>query len=83
MVHFDVLSPVIPLAWNQHELELKELAAKIFGAFRIAVQALRTYYELPLPPMTDLRFPYPRRSAAGAKAFNVHFGTCCRSFRNG
>jgi hypothetical protein len=74
MVHFDVLSPVIPLAWNQHELELKELAAKIFGAFRIAVQALRTYYELPPPPTTDLRFPYPQ-------AFTCRREGIPRSFR--
>jgi hypothetical protein len=59
-VHFDVLSPVIPLAWNRHELQLKELAAKIFGAFRIAARDLRSYYELRPPPMSGLQFPYLR-----------------------
>lgn len=62
IVHFDVLSPVIPLAWNQHDIALKQLAARVFGALRIAVRALEDYYQQEHPSIADrdLRFPYPR-----------------------
>lgn len=59
-VHFDVLSPVIPLASNRYELALKESAAKIFGAFRVAAEALQNYYKQQRPPITGLHFPYQR-----------------------
>jgi serine/threonine protein kinase len=68
-VHLETLTPIFPLHTNWHEDEISTLAARAFGAFRLAFQRLQEYYEklkstkrpanFSAEEMDRVKFPYP------------------------
>ncbi|KAG1717211.1 hypothetical protein EDB19DRAFT_1654662, partial [Suillus lakei] len=63
-VQCDVLVPVIPLFWHSRDLHMQVMAARTFGALKIAIEKLTNLYSHPIPPLepedTSLGCPYPR-----------------------
>ena len=48
-VHVDPLTPMLPLAWNPNEKDLRIMAARAFTAFKKAIHKLKMYYEGEFP----------------------------------
>ena len=65
-IHIDILAPILPLCWQQHDINMRKMVARFFGAFNRAIQKLKNYYENVLPtlqqnPIQPLpAFPYKR-----------------------
>ncbi|KAF8641755.1 hypothetical protein AX16_009832 [Volvariella volvacea WC 439] len=62
-VHADVLVPVIPLCWHATDYPMQEMAARIFGSFKTAVQKLSHHYTRAIPRLsttpTTVTCPHP------------------------
>jgi hypothetical protein len=52
--HLQVLAPVLPLFYHHTDVEMRERAARYFGAAKKAINALKNYYEHVLPSIHDL-----------------------------
>ncbi|KAG2095268.1 uncharacterized protein F5147DRAFT_584655 [Suillus discolor] len=63
-VQSDVLVPIIPLFWHSTDLHMQVMAARTFGALKIAVEKLTKLYSRPIPSLEPedpyLKCPYPR-----------------------
>ncbi|KAG2357039.1 hypothetical protein BDR07DRAFT_1363618 [Suillus spraguei] len=63
-VQSDVLVPVIPLFWHSTDLRMQAMAARTFGALKIAINELTKLYSQSIPSLEPkdppLRCPYPR-----------------------
>ncbi|KAG1767473.1 hypothetical protein EV702DRAFT_1146694 [Suillus placidus] len=63
-VQSDVLVPIIPLFWHSTDLHMQVMAARTFGALKIAIEKLTHLYSQPIPPLKpedpSLGCPYPR-----------------------
>ncbi|KAG2064398.1 hypothetical protein BDR04DRAFT_1061843 [Suillus decipiens] len=63
-VQSDVLVPIIPLFWHSTDLRMHAMAARTFGALKIAIEELTELYSQPFPSLgykdPFLRCPYPR-----------------------
>ncbi|KAG2099257.1 uncharacterized protein F5147DRAFT_777377 [Suillus discolor] len=63
-VQSDVLVPIIPLFWHSTDLHMQVMAARTFGALKIAVEKLTKLYSHPIPSLEPedpyLKCPYPR-----------------------
>ncbi|KAG2337141.1 hypothetical protein BDR05DRAFT_1048371 [Suillus weaverae] len=64
-VHSDVLVPIIPLFWHSTDLHMQVVAARTFGALKIAIGELTNLHSNPIPLLKyedqSMRCPYPRR----------------------
>ncbi|KAG2047686.1 hypothetical protein BDR06DRAFT_1013629 [Suillus hirtellus] len=62
-VQSDVLIPIIPLFWHSTDLHMQVMAARTFGALKIAVEKLTKLYSHPIPSLKPedpyLKCPYP------------------------
>ncbi|KAG1725696.1 uncharacterized protein EDB91DRAFT_1350660 [Suillus paluster] len=63
-VQCDVLAPIIPLFCHITDLPMQAMAARTFGALKIATEKLTKLYSQPIPRLTaedaSLGCPYPR-----------------------
>ncbi|KAG2100178.1 uncharacterized protein F5147DRAFT_813356 [Suillus discolor] len=63
-VQSNVLVPIIPLFWHSTDLRMQAMAARTFGALKIAVDKLTNLYSCPIlslePEDPYLKCPYPR-----------------------
>ncbi|KAG1784738.1 uncharacterized protein HD556DRAFT_199681 [Suillus plorans] len=63
-VQSDVLVPIIPLFWHSTDLSMQVMAARTFGALKIAIEKLTNLYSHPIPSLEPkdppLGCPYPR-----------------------
>ncbi|KAG2339563.1 hypothetical protein BDR05DRAFT_938849 [Suillus weaverae] len=63
-VQSGVLVPIIPLFWHSTDLHMQVMAARTFGALKIAIEKLTHLYSQPIPPLKpedpSLGCPYPR-----------------------
>ncbi|KAG2058628.1 hypothetical protein BDR06DRAFT_1030345 [Suillus hirtellus] len=62
-VQCDVLAPIIPLFWHSTDLRMQEMAARTFGALKIAIEKLKKLYSSPISYLKaedSLRHPYPQ-----------------------
>ncbi|KAG1905493.1 uncharacterized protein F5891DRAFT_943915, partial [Suillus fuscotomentosus] len=62
-VQCDVLAPIIPLFWHSTDLRMQEMAARTFGALKIAIEKLKELYSSPISYLKaedSLRHPYPQ-----------------------
>ncbi|KAG2095110.1 uncharacterized protein F5147DRAFT_718816 [Suillus discolor] len=63
-VQSDVLVPIIPLFWHSTDLRMQVMAARTFGALKIAIEKLTNMYSRPIPSLEPkdprLGCPYPR-----------------------
>ncbi|KAG1895096.1 uncharacterized protein F5891DRAFT_984546 [Suillus fuscotomentosus] len=50
-VQSDVLVPIIPLFWHSTDLHMQVMAARTFGALKIAVEKLTNLYSRPIPSL--------------------------------
>src|SRR5690349_16878239 len=57
MIHTDILAPILPLCWQHHDVSMRKMAARFFGAFNQAIQKLGRYYENVLPPIQQNPVP--------------------------
>jgi serine/threonine protein kinase len=61
----DMLVPVIPLFWHPTDLPMQAMAARTFGALKIAIKTLEDLYSTSTPMLTsvdlNLGCPYPRQ----------------------
>ncbi|KAG1871566.1 hypothetical protein F4604DRAFT_1770428 [Suillus subluteus] len=63
-VQCDVLAPIIPLFWHSTDLRMQVMAARTFGALKIANEKLTNLYSLPTTSLKlkgpPLGCPYPQ-----------------------
>ncbi|KAG2039315.1 hypothetical protein BDR03DRAFT_952570, partial [Suillus americanus] len=64
-IQFDVLVPIIPMFWHSTDLPMQAMAARTFGALKIAIEELEELYTRPIPfykPKDPyFKCPYPRQ----------------------
>jgi len=76
----DPLTPMLPLAWNPYEKDLRITAARAFAAFKKAVWNLKTYYESELPiqllqTQRNPKFPYKCDYKDGDAVVHFKYGS--------
>lgn len=57
----DILAPILPLCWQRHDVEMRVMAARFFGAFNLAIKKLMHYYQNTLQTLQvqpQVEFPY-------------------------
>ncbi|KAG1755294.1 uncharacterized protein EDB91DRAFT_285621 [Suillus paluster] len=61
-VQCDVLGPIIPLFCHKTDIPMQVMAARTFGALKIATEKLTKLYSQPIPRLEaeDIGCPYPR-----------------------
>jgi serine/threonine protein kinase len=52
-IHMDILVPILPLCWHPHDISMRTMAARCFGAFKKAVEKLENYYKNELPAIEE------------------------------
>jgi len=66
-IHMDILASVLPLCWHLHDTNMRETAARFFGAFKKAIEKLEKYYRCELPAIDARRIQYFHTSATTSR----------------
>ncbi|KAL4062723.1 hypothetical protein V8B97DRAFT_2026677 [Scleroderma yunnanense] len=48
-IQSEILGPIIPLCWHSTQFAMKDMAARTFGALKIAIKKLKNMYSKPIP----------------------------------